>query len=230
MHYHGHRQRLRTRLNDAPEKLADYEVLELLLGHVLLRCDTKPIAKELMERFGTMRAFLDARPDEYLDIQGIGPGVVSFVELLREFFARYAESRVRSKEILCSPEEVASMARQRLGRLAHEEVWVAYVDTRNRLISWEKAAKGTVNSSSIHPRDIMERALALKSSGFIMVHNHPGGNSTPSSIDIDFTHQLERAAQTLFIRFLDHIIVSDTECYSITSNSFIGQMPLQPEI
>lgn len=227
MHYHGHRQRLRARLKDAPEKLADYEILELLLGHVLLRCDTKPIAKELMERFGNMRAFLDARPDEYLDIPGVGPSVVSFTELLREFFARYAESRVRSKEILCSPEAVSSMAKQRLGRLAHEEVWVAYVDTRNRMIAWEKAAKGTINSSSIHPRDIMERALALKASGFIVVHNHPGGNSSPSSADIDFTRQLERAAQTLFIRFLDHIIVSDTECYSIISNAFIGQIPMQ---
>ena len=221
MHYHGHRKRLRERLKDSPEKLADYEVLELLLGHVLLRCDTKPIAKQLLERFGTLRAFLDARPEEYLDIPGVGPGVSSFAELLREFMARYAESRVRSREILCSPEVVSAMARQRIGRLAYEEVWVAYVDNRNRLISWEKAAKGSLNNSPIHPRDIMERALALKASGFIVVHNHPGGSSTPSGMDLDFTRQLERASQVLFIRFLDHIIVSDTECFSIMSNCFI---------
>jgi DNA repair protein radc len=217
-HYHGHRQRLKDRLKDSPEKLGEYEVLELLLGYVILRRDTKPIAKELLERHNSLRGILDAKPEDLMGIPGIGPGVIDFMHVLQEVMARYAESRIQAKNELCSPEAVAAMARQRLGKLAHEEVWVAFVDNRNRLISWEKFAKGSVNASSVHPRDILEKALAHKASGFIIVHNHPGGDPSPSDSDLIFTQQVEKAARTLFIRFLDHVIVCDTEAYSITAN------------
>ena len=217
-HYHGHRQRLKDRLKDSPEKLGEYEVLELLLGYVILRRDTKPIAKELLQRHNSLRGILDAKPEDLMGIPGIGPGVIDFMHVLQEVMARYAESRIQAKNELCSPEAVAAMARQRLGKLAHEEVWVAFVDNRNRLISWEKFAKGSVNASSVHPRDILEKALAHKASGFIIVHNHPGGDPSPSDSDLIFTQQVEKAARTLFIRFLDHVIVCDTEAYSITAN------------
>lgn len=220
-HYHGHRKRLRTRLVDAPEKLEDYEILELLLGHVLLRCDTKPIAKELLHRFGSLRGVLQARSEEYADIPGIGKGIHYYFTLLREFISRHTESPVRSREILCSPEAVAAMARERLGKLAHEEIWLAYVDNRNRLISWEKNSKGTVDSSSLYPRDILERALAIKASGFIVVHNHPGGDPKPSSYDLEITKCLSQAAQTLRIRFVDHVVVTDNKSYSLMNSGFL---------
>ena len=144
-HYLGHRKRLRARLADAPEKLQDYEILELLLGYVILRSDTKPMAKELLTRFGSLRGVIEAQPERYLDIPGIGEGVAGLMALLREFTPRYLESRVRKREELCSPEAVAAMARERLGRLAHEEIWVAYVDNGRRLVAWERAVRGTQN-------------------------------------------------------------------------------------
>ena len=91
-------------------------------------------------------------------------------------------------------ETVAQAARMRIGSLPHEEVWVAYVDNRNRLISWEKAMKGTVDASAVYPRDIMERALALKATGFIMVHNHPGGEPSPSGADTGADTSVDAAA------------------------------------
>jgi DNA repair protein RadC len=142
-HYLGHRKRLRARLVDAPEKLQDYEILELLLGYAILRRDTKPIAKELLTRFGSLRGVIEAPPERYLDIPGLGEGVAGLMALLREFTPRYLESRVRKREELCSPEAVAAMARERLGRLAHEEIWVAYVDNSQRLVAWERAVRGT---------------------------------------------------------------------------------------
>lgn len=221
MHYHGHRERLRARLTDAPEKLADYEILELLLGHVLLRRDTKPMAKELLHRFGSLRGMLEARAEEYADIPGLGKSTILFFSLLREFLARYAESPSRTREVLCSPESVAAMARERLGKLAHEEVWLAYVDNRNRLLAWEKAAKGTVDTSSIFPRDIIERALAVKATGFIIVHNHPSGDPKPSGADVEFTRHLRQAAQPLRIRFVDHVVVTESKCYSMVTDGFL---------
>lgn len=221
MHYHGHRERLRARLADMPEKLADYEILELLLGYVLLRRDTKPLAKALLARFSTLHSVLDAKPEELASIPGVGAGVQNFWQVLQEVMTRYAESPLRQRDILCSPEKVAIMARQRLGKLSHEEIWVAYVDNQNRLIEWEKAAKGSTNSTAIYPRDVLERTLALKASGFIMVHNHPGGDPTPSGADIELTQRMQRAAQILVIRFVDHIIITDDACYSLINDGLL---------
>lgn len=217
-HYHGHRKRLRERLVDAPEKLADYEILELLLGHVIPRRDTKPMAKDLLDRFGSLRGVFQGRREEYLDIPGIGDGAAGFFALMHEVLARYAESPTRTREVLCSPETVAVMARERLGKLQHEEIWLAYMDGRNRLISWEKASKGTVDSANIFPRDIMERALALKAKGFIIVHNHPGGDPTPSGADVELTRRLIQAAEPLRIRFVDHVVVTEDSHYSLKND------------
>ncbi len=220
-HQQGHRERLRARLNDAPEKLVDYEVLELLLGYVFLRRDTKPLAKDLLARFGSLRGVMDARPQELTTVPGVGPAVENFWKLLREFMARYAESPIRTREALCAPGVIAQMARQRLGRLPHEELWLAFVDTKNRLLSWEKAQQGTINAAMLYPRDVMERALSLKASGFFLVHNHPGGDPSPSGADMELTQRLQRAAQSLAIRFIDHVIVTDNQCYSLMSDGFL---------
>ena len=170
IHYLGHRKRLRARLADAPEKLQDYEILELLLGYVILRRDTKPIAKELLARFGSLRGVIEAQPERYMEIPGVGEGVAGLMALLREFTPRYLESRVRKREELCTPEAVAAMARERLGPLAHEEIWAAYVDNSQRLVAWERAVRGTYGTAPVNVRDIIERALLLKATGIILEH------------------------------------------------------------
>lgn len=220
-HYHGHRKRLRERLGKTPDKLPDYEILELLIGKVLVRKDTKPIAKELLSRFKSIKGVLDAKPAELRAVPGFGPALENFWQLLREVLARYAESPLRQREHLSSPEAVALVARSRLAGHEHEETWIAYVDTQNRLISWEQNSKGSVDAAMIYPRDIMERAILLKASGFILVHNHPGGSTTPSGADLQVTEHIKRAAQILGLRFLDHIIVTDEGYASVMSDGFL---------
>ncbi len=220
-HYHGHRDRLRKRLLEAPQSLADYEMLELLLGYVLLRRDTKPIAKEMLAQFGTLHSVMQQPASKLREVEGVGPGVENLWFLLQELSARVAESPILHKEVLASPESVAHMAKKRLGKLQHEEMWVAYVNNQNKLLSWERANKGTVDATSIFPRDIMERTLLLKASGFILVHNHPGGDATPSTADITLTERLKRAAQPLCIRFVDHIIVTESGFSSVMHNTLL---------
>lgn len=219
----GHRKRLRERLLDSGHNLADYEIMEILLGHILLRKDTKPLAKELLSRFGSIRGVLDAKPQELMEVEGFGPALEAFWRLLREVMARYAEAPARSRETLCAPEVVAEMARIRLASFAHEEFWVAYLDTQNRLISWEMASKGSVGMAALYPRDIMARALALKATSLILVHNHPGGNPKPSGADIELTRMVSAAGMPLGIRLLDHVIVSDDAAYSISEERLITQ-------
>lgn len=220
-HAHGHRKRLRDRLETASHALADYEILELLLGSVILRRDTKPLAKDLLQRFGSLRGVLDARPQELTAVPGFGPALLAYWKLLRELMARYAEAPARWRMELCSPQAVAYMAKVRLAACDHEELWIAYLDTQNRLLAWEMAAKGSVHTVPLYPRDVMARALELKASGLILVHNHPGGSPKPSGADLDLTQKIRSAGEPLGIRLTDHVIVTDDICYSMVEDCII---------
>lgn len=220
-HYYGHRQRLRERLSLEPTHLADYEVLELLLGHALPRRDTKPLAKELLARFGTLSGALGARPEALAEVEGIGPGVIAFFGLLREVWARLHEAPARERACLSSPQDVAKMAMARLGPLAKEEFWLALVDNKNRLIDWRQCGKGTVDQAAVYPREVLALALERQASGMILVHNHPGGDPKPSSQDLDLTRRLVRSGQDLGVRVLDHLIVTETAYFSFQAQGLL---------
>ncbi|MDR0816517.1 MAG: DNA repair protein RadC [Desulfovibrio sp.] len=217
----GHRARLRARLERDPSVMADYEVLELLLGYGLTRKDTRPLAEDLLRRFGSMRGVLDARPDELMHVVGFGPGLMAIWRVLRELLARYAASAVRRREELATPQAVAKMARARLAGCPHEECWMALVNSRNGLIAWERLRRGSISAVPVHPRDVLEVALAHKASGIILVHNHPGGSPEPSGADLTLTEELRQLAPRMGLRFLDHVIVTEGDCYSIMRGSFV---------
>lgn len=209
----GHRQRLRARLNKNPQDLADYELLELLLTYALPRKDTKPMAKTLLATFGSLHEVLRADPDRIAEIQGLGPGTVSLWRLLQECRARRAQRCIREKIKFTSPEQVHDLICTRLGHLTKEEFWVILVDNQNRLLAFEHVLRGTVDQTAAYPREILELALRHKASGLILVHNHPGGDPTPSFQDKNLTESVARGARELGIRLLDHLIVA-AESYS----------------
>lgn len=211
----GHRKRLRERLECEPQAVSDQEVMELVLGLALTRKDTKALAHELLCRFGNIKGALDARPDELMQVEGFGPGLKSLWLLLREVMARHALAPMRDREVLASPEAVASVARHRLGNLSYEESWLALVDSQNHLISWERLRRGGICSIAIQPRDVLEAALLRKASGIVLVHNHPGGDPHPSRADLDLTKEIQNLAPRLGLRLLDHVIVTCDDCYSI---------------
>jgi DNA repair protein RadC len=103
----------------------------------------------------------------------------------------------------------------------HEEFWAAFLDNRNRLLAWQRISTGTVNSTMIYPRELMEMALAHKASSLVIVHNHPGGNPQPSTPDIDISRQIIQAGKTLGIRVLDHIIITDGAYCSLQDEGHI---------
>ncbi len=213
-HYLGHRQRLRERLLAEPKVLADYELLELLLGQVLPRRDTKPLAKALLARFGTLREAMNARADALRELPGFGEGLLGHWELLRELFARLGEAPVRERQVFSGPEVVAEAARARIGHLGVEEFWVALVDNKNRLVAWERVGRGTVDETPMYPREVLALALKHQASGVILAHNHPGGDPSPSVQDRELTRRMVRAAQELGLRVLDHVIVAEARHFS----------------
>jgi len=219
--HEGHRERLRQRFLRSPKIVDDYELIELLLAYVFRRSDTKPLAKALVGEFGSIRAIIDAPLEIIQKISGLGPAVSTFFSILRELFARYTEAPLINRVAIASPEAVAQMAKIRLAGVTHEEVWVALVDNQNRLLKWHQLVKGSVSSSPIYPRDVFAIALEYKASGIILVHNHPGGSHKPSPLDEELTVRIHDIAQTLDIRFLDHIIITESSCYSIRQHTIL---------
>ena len=156
-----------------------------------------------------------------LDVPGFGPGLLHLWRVLRETLARYMEGPVRQREVAANPESIARMAQARLAGRTEEEVWVALLTQANALIAWERLRQGSIDHVPILPRDVFAIALQRKASGIILVHNHPGGNTTPSQPDLTLTGVLRQQALPLGLRLLDHIIVTDGACYSILQSRYL---------
>jgi DNA repair protein RadC len=213
-HYIGHRSRLKERLKRDSRALADYEILELLLGYANPRRDVKPLAKALLARFGTLRGVYQAREDELAAVEGFGEGLLAFLALWREFLARLGEQDAAERVLVDDPKVVADLARERLANLTTEEFWVLLLDGANRVLGWERLSQGTVDQTPVYPREILALALKKQAAGVVMVHNHPGGNPKPSGVDQEITRQVALAAKGLGVKVLDHVIVAGKDYFS----------------
>ncbi len=213
----GHRKRLKARFLHDPEHLQDYELLEILLGYALTRKDTKPLAKTLLIRFGSLRAVLSARKEELEQVQGFGTGTWTLWQVFRECMARSVATELISKEVMASPEVIAKVAKQRMLGVSEEECWIALLDVGLRCLGWEKLMQGSISTIPLTPRDVASRVLLRKAHGFILVHNHPGGSTKPSRADIVLTEQLRQLSPLMGISFIEHIIITEKKCRSILS-------------
>ena len=181
-HYVGHRDRLRERaLAGGLAALPDYEVLELQLFRSIPRGDVKPLAKQLLARFGSLAGVLGATVDELKTVKGVGDTLALDLKLLHE---------------------------TALAHEAREQFRVLFLDKKNQLIADEVMGRGTVDHAPVYPREVMRRALELSASAVILVHNHPSGDPTPSAADIDMTRQVVDAGRSLRIAVHDHLIAA----------------------
>ncbi|WP_045222567.1 RadC family protein [Desulfonatronum thioautotrophicum] len=220
-HYLGHRKRLKERLAREGQGLADYEVLELLLGYALPRRDTKALAKALLAQCGSLRGVYAASPERLATVPGMSPSVNVLLNIWREFWGRGQEGLIQEREVFSHPRTVADFAIARLGHERTEQFWVALVDNKNRLIHWQRVSQGTVDQTPVYPREILRLVLHHQASGLILVHNHPGGDPKPSVQDQELTKRMQRAAQEMDIRVLDHIVVTDTDYFSFQAQGLL---------
>ena len=206
--YHGHRDRLRQRfLDGGPDALADYEMLELLLFQAIPRRDTKPIAKALIDKFGSYAGVLRADPKALMQVKGMGqPGAV-LLRAIGDAAERLARREVLNKIVLSSWDKVIAYLRVKLVEEKTERFHILFLDVKNTLIADEVQQRGTVNHTPVYPREVVKRALEFGASAIIMVHNHPSGNPTPSKADIEMTREVREAAAKLGIVLHDHIVV-----------------------
>ncbi len=205
----GHRNRLRERFAaDYGASMPDYELLELLLFHAVPRRDTKPLAKRLIARFGSLAAVLAADAGDIADVEDSGPAVATMLKAVNQAGRRLAREDLRTSPVLGSWDKVIDYCRAELGHLPRESFHVLFLDQKNALLAAEEQSTGTVNQTSVYPREVVKRALELNASALVMVHNHPSGDPTPSGADIDITRAVEAAGKAVGITLHDHVIVT----------------------
>jgi len=204
----GHRARLRERLlNGGAEALADYEVLEYLLFSAQARGDMKPVAKELLRRFGSLAGVLEASPGALKRVKGVSEASVGALKIAALAARRMARSEVRRKPVLGSWQALLDYLAIDMANLTVERVRVLYLNARNQLILDDHVGDGSIDEAAIHPREVIRRGLDIGATALILVHNHPSGNPQPSRADIQITNRIAEAGRLLGITVHDHVIV-----------------------
>jgi DNA repair protein RadC len=207
-HYHGHRDRLRARFRKGGAgALADYELLELVLFRALPRRDVKPLAKTLIEKFGSFAEVVSAPPARLAEVEGAGDAVITELKIVEAAAHYFARGKVRARPALSSWNEVLEYCRATMAFAEKEHFRVLFLDKRNQLIADELQQTGTVDHTPIYPREVVKRALELSATAVVLVHNHPSGDPTPSRADIQMTKSIVDVARPLEIEVHDHIIV-----------------------
>lgn len=206
-HYHGHRKRVRERVLAAGiEPFADYELLELLLFYSIQRIDTKPLAKRLLEHFGTLGDVFAAEPEQLREFDIDQRTLVQF-KALREVARRLAERKVKNMPVLTNWQQLIDYCHTALAHEKTEQFRILFLDRKNVLIGDEVQQRGTIDHTPVYPREVVKRALALNAAALILVHNHPSGDPKPSREDIEMTREIKAAAEALGIAIHDHLVI-----------------------
>ncbi|CAH2600364.1 JAB domain-containing protein [Rhodovastum atsumiense] len=204
----GHRNRMREKvLIRGTDALADYELLEMLLFLAFARGDTKPLAKRMINAFGSYAGVLSASPEALLATPGVNDHAATAIAVVRASAERLARAGVADLPVLNNWDRLMAYLNVTMAHAPVEQLRVLFLDTRNRLIADEVQARGTVNHTPVYPREVVRRALELHATALILVHNHPSGDPTPSQDDIAMTQEVRVAAGAMSIVLHDHVII-----------------------
>ncbi|HHB82551.1 MAG TPA: JAB domain-containing protein [Devosia sp.] len=221
-HYHGHRARLRERfINSGPEAMADYELLELVLFRILPRRDTKPVAKDLIDRFGSFSEVLGAPSHLLSEIDGLGPMAVTDLKVLLAVAQRFTRDELRDRPVLASWNKLIEYCHSQMAFEEKEQFRILFLDKMNMLIADEVQQVGTVDHTPVYTREVIRRSLELSATAIILVHNHPSGDPSPSSADVRMTKAIIDVAKPLGITIHDHVIIGKSGHVSLRARKLI---------
>jgi len=208
-------------LANGPASLSDAELLAIFLRTGARGKTAVDLARELLSRFDDLRSLLEA--DLSLLRQSKGLGMAKFVQLQAslELGRRYLESRLKRKHALSRPRDTRDYLQARLRAYPHEVFACLFLDIRHRVICFEELFTGTIDGASVHPREVVKRALFHNAAAVILAHNHPSGVAEPSQADQNITRRLQEALSLVDIRVLDHFIIGDGEAVSFAERGLI---------
>jgi DNA repair protein RadC len=221
-HFYGHRDRLRQRFTeDHGKAMPDYELLELILFQLIPRRDVKPLAKEMITRYGSFAEVLAAPVEQLQTFHGMGE--ISALALKTYYTAakRMARQTVMNKSVLSHRESVIEHCRTAMAYESIEQFRILFLNSKNILIADEVQQTGTVNHTPVYPREVIKRALELSATALILAHNHPSGDPSPSRDDIEMTKRLRDAGKAVGIVIHDHFIIGKNGVTSFVEQGLI---------
>ncbi len=224
----GHRKRLRERfLKSGLSGFHDYEIIELLISLGRPRHDCKHQAKEAIRRFKTLRGVLEASPDALQQIRGVGPHSIFGIKFMHAVAREFLKEKSLERTICSSSREIYDYFYYSMRDLKKEIIKIVYLNSRNQIIEIQDLSQGTVDSSFIYPREVMEGAIRHHAVSLVLVHNHPSGNPEPSESDKQLTRDMVYAGIMMQIKILDHIIIGDNTYYSFAGEGSIDKYEME---
>jgi DNA repair protein RadC len=215
-------ERPRERLQaDGPRALSTAELLAVWLGAGTRRRNAVDLARELLAEFGSLRALLTSDPEKLRAHPGIGPARHAQLQVILELARRHHLETLKAGPPLTDPHRTRDYLLAELRDREHEVFCLIYLDNRHRVRGFEELFRGTIDGASVHPREVVKRALSVRASAVILVHNHPSGVAEPSRADELITVRLRDALALVDIRVLDHIIVGEGVCLSLAERGLL---------
>ena len=185
----------------------------------VIRC--RRTARRLLGRFGDLRALLDAETGRLRAVDGVGGGRAELIRTLPEIARRYFEQSLPVGETISSPADTEAYLLAKLGHLGHELFCCLYLDNRHRVLSFSELFRGTIDGTSVYPREVVKEALDINAAAVILAHNHPSGVAEPSQADERITRRLKAALGLVDIRLLDHLIVGHGGATSLAARGLL---------
>ena len=215
----GHRQRLKDRFRqEGLDKFDEIQVLELLLFYVIPQRDTNPLAHRLLEHFGSLAQVLEAPAEDLEKVSGVGSNVATLLTLTTALARYYMVSRGNQTVALTTTEMCGDYLLPYFVGRRNETVFLLCLDAKCKVLGCKEVGEGSVNSASVPIRRIVEMALGMNATTVVLAHNHPSGIALPSSEDVQTTHRVAAALDTVDIILADHIIVADDDFVSLVQS------------
>ncbi len=198
-----------------PGALSDAELLALLLRTGLPGKNALQLGQELVDTFGGLAGLLHTGPEALQSIKGLGPAKRAELVAVLELARRALTEQLKDKPLFATPTAVRDYLQLQLGSRRHEIFAVLFLDSQHRLIALEELFRGTLTQTSVYPREVVVRALALHAASVVLAHNHPSGEAKPSRADEALTHTLKAALSLVDVRVLDHFVVTSSQAVSM---------------
>ena len=225
----GHRERIKEKfLKNGIDGFAEYEILELLLTYCIPRKDTKPIAKDLLNKFKTLDNVFKADFDKLSVIDGLGNNSIAFLKLIGDLPSIIYKDELKNKKLvnkeilkISNKDILLKYLRNKIGYEEIEKFYVIYLSSSNEVIEFEENSAGTLDRSSVYPREIYKRVISLNAKSIILAHNHPSDNITPSKSDIELTNEIAKGLKNFGALLIEHIIITKNSYFSFLEEGLI---------
>ena len=225
----GHRERIKEKfLKNGIDGFAEYEILELLLTYCIPRKDTKPIAKELLNKFKSLDNVFKADFDKLSAIDGLGKNSIAFLKLIGDLPSIIYKDELKNKKLvdketlkISNKDILLKYLRNKIGYEEIEKFYIIYLSSSNEVIEFEENSAGTLDRSSVYPREIYKRVINLNAKSIILAHNHPSDNITPSKSDIELTNEIAKGLKNFGALLIEHIIITKNSYFSFLEEGLI---------